>query len=413
MIKSHFSEETSEDVDLTKGSDMSYIPPHKRHSKDPAKPSPVPDSLVTKFKKKLDFSSKSDKCDNIIYSGDSISRWFIFGSNGIEDEVPSHVKLVPLTSDSVERRNGEKPLVLMKNNVQSVNMNIGESEEERTKWLLVAEKVVDDLVLAYERAKTEMEGHHHVLRLAASFGKNFFYRRQGCPVGECSPKNSNKVFSPDVPTSYLQHIKSKVVPSHGFCFDLEKERYLVKVSHYSRPNVTIYCRCKFMEDGRLSMYKADLNNIRHMVVDVSCIDKNLDMRLMLASKRKLMDLSEEELSNIKALLDSATVDPNVKGGLRWPLGKALSEDGYRVFEVCHVRATIYKNETIRLRVRDTDRFNERIGTGVVHREVILILKDMNTKLQEEQNIERDCVLKMLRDTLGTIWDFLHCDAYLT
>lgn len=55
-------------------------------------------------------------------------------------------------------------------------MNIGESEEKRrTEWLLVAEKVEEDLLLAYERSKTEMEEHHHVLRLVARFGKNFFY----------------------------------------------------------------------------------------------------------------------------------------------------------------------------------------------------------------------------------------------
>lgn len=71
----------------------------------------------------------------------------------------------------------------------------------------------------------------------------------------------------------------------------------------------------------------------------------------------------------------------MKGGLRWPFGKSSSGDGYRIFEVCHVRATIYKNQTLRLRVRETDRFNERTGTGAVKREVTLILKDVNTKLQ--------------------------------
>ncbi|EFH57856.1 hypothetical protein ARALYDRAFT_345626 [Arabidopsis lyrata subsp. lyrata] len=365
---------------------MSYIPPHKRHSKDPAKPSPVPDSLVTKFKKNLDFNSSSDKRNKIIYSGDSISKWFLVGSNGIEDEFPSFVKFVPLSSDSVECRKGEKPSILMNNNVQNdlVNMNIGGSKDERTQWLLVAEKVVEDLVLAYERAKTEMEEHHHVLRLVARSGKIFFYGSQAGPVAECSLKNLNKMFSTDVPVSCLQHIKSKVVPSHGFSIDVEKETYTVK---------------------------AELNPVRHMVVDVSCIDKNLDMRLMLAAKRKMTSLTDKEISNIKALLDSATVDPNVKGGLRWPLGKASSEDGYRVFEACHVRATIYKNQTLRLRVRETDRFNERIGTGEIKREVTLILKDLNSKLQE-QNTERGDVLEMLRDTLGTIWDFLHCDAYI-
>lgn len=48
-------------------------------------------------------------------------------------------------------------------------------------------------------------------------------------MDECSWKNSNKMFSTDVPTSYLQHIKSEVVPSHGFSIDLEKETYTVKV----------------------------------------------------------------------------------------------------------------------------------------------------------------------------------------
>lgn len=93
------------------------------------------------------------------------------------------------------------------------------------------------------------------------------------------------------------------------------------------------------------------------------------------------DGQDKEISNIKALLDSATVDPNVKGGLRWSFSKASSENGYRIFEACHVKATIYKNQTLRLRVRETDRFNERIGTGEIKREVTLILKDINSKLQ--------------------------------
>ena len=92
---------------------MSYIPPHKRHSKDPDRPSPVPDSLATKFKKNLHFnSSSSDKRDRIIYSGDSISKWFLIGSNGIEDEILPSAKLVPLSSDSVQCKNRKKPSIL-------------------------------------------------------------------------------------------------------------------------------------------------------------------------------------------------------------------------------------------------------------------------------------------------------------
>lgn len=29
---------------------------------------------------------------------------------------------------------------------------------------------------------------------------------------------------------------------------------------------------------------------------------------------------------------------------------------------------------------------------------------------QEKNIERGCVMEMLRDVLGIIWDFLRCDA---
>ncbi|KAG7569637.1 hypothetical protein ISN45_Aa04g023330 [Arabidopsis thaliana x Arabidopsis arenosa] len=174
---------------------MSYIPPHKRHL-NPARPAPVPDSLIPTFKKNLEFKSKNDKRNNIIYSGDTISKWFLVGS-----------------------------IIILSYKI--VNMDMGEKEEERTQWQLVAEKV----------------------------------------------------------------------------------------------------------------------------------EKDLDMRLMLAAKRKITYLSEKEIGDIKALLESATVDPNVKGGLKWPF-------------------------------------------------------DIDTKLQE-QNMERACVVEMLRDALGTIWDFLHCDAYLT
>ncbi|CAH8310618.1 unnamed protein product [Eruca vesicaria subsp. sativa] len=392
---------------------MSYIPPHKRHSKDPDRPSPVPDSLATKFKKNLHLnSSSSDKRNRIIYSGDSITKWFLIGSNGIEDAIPPSAKLVPLTSDSVQCKKGQKPSILM--NINDHKQSEEEEEVNRTRWLLIAEKVQEDLLLAYERAKIAMEGENqHVLRLTASFGTNFFYEPQaGHPMAEYTPKPSNKIFSTDVPTSYLNYIKSQIVPSHGFCIDLEKERFSVKVSHYTRPNQTINCKCTVKEDGRLSLYKVDLNLVRHLVIDVSCVNKNLDMRLLLSAKRKITDLTEKEISDIKGLLDSATVDPSVKGGLRWQFGKSSSGNGYSVFEVCHVKATVYKNQTIRLRVRETDRFNERIGTGEVKREVILMLKDMNTKLQEH-NIDKGCVLEMLRDVLGTLWDFLRCEAYLT
>lgn len=88
---------------------------------------------------------------------------------------------------------------------------------------------------------------------------------------------------------------------------------------------------------------------------------------------------EKETHNIQGLLDSVTVDS--KEGLKWLLGKPSSLNGYKILEVCHVRATTYKNRTLRLRVREADRFNERFRTREVERGVTLILQDINTKLQ--------------------------------
>ncbi|KAL0844514.1 hypothetical protein Bca101_017760 [Brassica carinata] len=384
---------------------MSYIPPHRRHSNDPNRPSPVPDSLQK-------FKSRSAKGKVITYSKDAISKWFLIGSNGIEDEVPPSIKLVPVSSDSPEcRRYGDKYLVLMNTNAPKVDES---EDEERTRWMLIAEKIEKDLAYAYEHDK---KGRPHLpdnvkLRLVARFGKLLFRRSQADPITEYWQKKTNRTFSTDVPTSFIQNIKSKAIPSHEFCIDMEKEVYVLQISHHTRPRATIRCKCTVKEDGSLSMYKAELNPLRHFVVDVSCIDKILDMRFMLAGKRKMITLTEKEKSNIQGILDLATIDSNVEGGLRWPLGKPSSENGYKVLEVCHVRATTYTNQTLRLRVRETNGFSERFGTWEDERGVTLILQDINTKIQEP-NIERGCVLEMLRDALGTIWDFLHCDASLT
>ncbi|CAN6995530.1 hypothetical protein HID58_017393 [Brassica napus] len=381
---------------------MSYVPPHKRNSKDPVQPSPFPDSpLLTKFRRNIDdLKSTYFQGNGIVYSGKYFTKWFLVSSNGIEDEVPPSVNLVPLSSDSSDCINGLKALELMNNDFHK-DMITEESEEERTRWLLVAEKVADDLVFAYEQANKRKEDHeisdNAKLRLVARFGKIVFYGRKAGPVVDYSLKNSRRIFSTDVPTSFIQNIKSKAIPSHEFCIDGEKQKYIVKING---PNGIINCKCT-----------AELHPVRHLTIDVSCIDKNLDMRLMLAGKRKIKTLTEKEISNIQGLLGSAVVDLNVKGRLRWPLGKTSSEGGYKIFEVCHARVTIYKKHTLGLKVRETNRFNERYATAEMEKGVTLILKEMNTKLQE-QNIERVCVLEMLRDALGTIWDFLCCDANL-
>ncbi|KAF8089915.1 hypothetical protein N665_0494s0020 [Sinapis alba] len=386
---------------------MSYVPPHKRNLKIPVQPSPFPDSLLTKFGKNMnELKSSSAKGNGIVYSEKYFTKCFFIGTNGIVDEVPPYIKLVPLSPDSSERIDGVKALILMNKDFHKES-----KEEERNRWLLVAEKVAEDLVFAYDQANKCVEDHHlsdnAKLRLVARFGKIIFYGSKAGPVVDYSLKNSRRIFSTDVSTSFIQNIKSKAIPSHEFCIDGEKEKYIVKITG---PNGIINCKCTVKEDGRLSMYKAELHPVRHLTIDVSCIDKNLDMRLMLAGKRK-KTLTEKEISDIQGLLGSAIVDLNLKGRLRWPLGKTSLEDCYKIFEVCHVRVTIYKTRTLGLKVRETNRLNERYSTVEIEKGVTLILKEINTKLQE-RNIERGCVLEMLRCVLGTIWNFMSCDGSL-
>ncbi|CAN8287286.1 unnamed protein product [Cochlearia groenlandica] len=389
---------------------MAYIPPHKRHSKDFVKPSPLPDSIISTFNKNISVKSSKAVGNAIVYSRDSISRWFLIGSNGIEDDDVVSLELVPLSSDSTECRNGEKPLVLTHNNVHDKVTKESE-EEERIQWMLVANKLENDLNFAYEKAKKVMKDYYQVdnakLRLVARFGTTLFYGLKAGSVTGLSLRNSKRIFSTDVSNTFIHNIKSKVVPSHEFCRDEDKETYIVKVSHYTCPNTTISCKCTMKDDGRLSMYKAELNHVRHLVVDMSCINKSMDVRLMLAANRKIMALTEKEKSNIQELLDSTNVDSNAKGGVTWSLGS--SRDGYRIFEVCRVTSTIYKNKTLKLRIRETDRFNKISGEGEIKCGVTLILKDINTKLHEK-DFEMGCVMQMLQDAFGYISDFLGCDA---
>ncbi|GMP68006.1 hypothetical protein CsSME_00027778 [Camellia sinensis var. sinensis] len=56
----------------------------------------------------------------------------------------------------------------------------------------------------------------------------------------------------------MKYTTNEVVPKIGLNFEEEKELYQVKIA---------------------------LNLVRHLVVDISCLDRDLDLRLMLYTKR--------------------------------------------------------------------------------------------------------------------------------
>ncbi|KAF8394056.1 hypothetical protein HHK36_020258 [Tetracentron sinense] len=446
---------------------MAYIPPHKRHVKDAERPSPTPALLVPHFEKKLNLRSSGSSSERrkdkhvvqggkIIYARHSISRWWAVGLMD-DGHFPSFVRLEPISLESIERRNGEKPLVLVGNHPLR-EFNETTRSLRGSPWVSIAENIKKDLLSSFQNVRSEMESQNAVgvkPSFVARFGKILFHGNPSIFLdtlsrslaSETALNQVKRSFYTNIPSSYMETVLGGVIPNIGVDFDEERELYHVKVFDNMQPDVTISCKCNVMKGhGELELYKAtvqdchtviskvvyceglildlplpyeifhlqiELNQVRHLVVDISCLDKNLDLRLMLNTKRILTALTDKEDHSIRNLIKSAVIDPDAKGGLRWPLGKECFGDRYRVVGVWHTKAKAFKSSLIRLKLRHADRFDFRTSTGEVGREVSLKMKGIAGQLQD-RNVDIDSVSEMLHDTLKLIWDhFLSCDCTLT
>lgn len=150
------------------------------------------------------------------------------------------------------------------------------------------------------------------------------------------------------------------------------------------------------------------------------------------------------MQSIRDLIDSAIIDPDVKGGLRWPLEKA-SSGKYNVVGVWHVIAKAYKNQSLRFKVRHADRFDFRTSVGEASWEINVRLEKVVAKLKvsatislqhlhlstsyyihlsigvtsfslnfQEEKVEVNSISEMLEENMKFIWDnFLSCERFLT
>ena len=91
-------------------------------------------------------------------------------------------------------------------------------------------------------------------------------------------------------------------------------------------------------------------------------------------------IQDDDMKSIRDLIDSAIVDTEVKGGLRWPLGKAVSGDKFGVTAVWHIVSKTYKNSSLRLKIKDVDRYRFQSSTGQTTREVVIMLKGLASEL---------------------------------
>lgn len=169
---------------------MAYIPPHKRHSKDAEKPSPIPESLIPSFKKGLHLgsrpsgqgrreraSSSHHGGSKIVYAPHSISRWWLAGGGDLN---PASFHLEPVSCEIVERKGGGKPLVL------AVGPDPPAGSADERPWASIAERIEEDLLACAQSARNETasDGEEIKLSFVARFGKIFFH---GCgPLISCS-----------------------------------------------------------------------------------------------------------------------------------------------------------------------------------------------------------------------------------
>ncbi|RXI02436.1 hypothetical protein DVH24_030365 [Malus domestica] len=345
---------------------MAYVPPHKRHSKEPERPLLTPELLAPPFKKNLNVKpynkSNVEWTVKIVYADHSTSRWLTIGLDDENQFLPS-VNLMPIYLESTEPKVGENRLAL-------INTSL-DNEGDEVKWNLprspgvsITENVLEDLVSSFKHVKNEMKCaklKEVNPTLIARVGKVLFRRSPSIDMESIRKnlcpeilKQLRKSFYTNIPVSYKENIVNEVVPKIGVDFEEEKDTFQIKV---------------------------ELNQLRNMVTDISCTTKSLVLRLMLCTKRLVTDLTDDEMQSIRDLFNSAILDPYVKGGLRWPLGKESSGDKYKVVGVWHVIANTYKNSSLRLK---------------------------------EENVEVSSISEVLKEDVQLIWDnFLSCKRFLT
>ncbi|XP_050116121.1 uncharacterized protein LOC126593975 isoform X1 [Malus sylvestris] len=404
---------------ISASSGMAHIPPHKWHSKESERPLLTSELRAQRFKPYNKYNV--DPTGRIAHADHSTYRWCAVAL-GEENQFPPSVNLKPICLDSTEPKVEENRLALINTSLDDEGGEL-KWNSPRSPGVSISENVLEDLVSSFKHMRNEMkcaqlkEGRPTLL---ARVGKVLFVRSrlvnmEAIRTNLCTEilKQWRRLLYTNIPVSYKERIVNEVVPKIGVDFEGEKDSYQVKLFDSTRSDATLSCKCRVMkEHGKLQLYKIELNQLRNMVVDISCTTKDLDLRLMLCTKRLVTDLTDDEMQSIRNLIDSAILDPDVNGGLRWPSGKD-SSGKYKVDGVWHLIANTYKNSSFRLKVRHADRFDFRTLTGGTTWETILMLKKVVSKLQEE-NAEASSVSEILKEDMQLIWDnFLSCEGFLT
>ncbi|CAM0876892.1 unnamed protein product [Alopecurus aequalis] len=400
---------------------MAYLPPHKRHSGG-SDPDPTP-SPPTSSLRSLSVSSSPrgryqlrPSNNKIIHAAGCVSRWSPLPPFSPVSDDSDSFRLEPFACEPIERKTGAKPLVL------ALSSPKGSSDSADTAAGAIAERFLPQLLAAADRARatTRDVPKEEALKLSlvARVGKVLF-QPGGSPVSLDSLRDAAKAgeegsrslvrksFYTSVPTECFEDMERSAVKVMGLEFDSSKEHYHVKIFDKRQSDSTMSCKCTVQEDGKLAVHKVEVNQIRQLVEDISCLSKDLDLRLMLRTKRFLTNIDPEVENAIQCLVSAAILDPNVKGGLRWPLGKESIGKRFSIVGAWRTNYKAFRNKTLRFKLRHADRFDHRSSTGEVSNEVSFKLTGISNRLQDG-NQEADNVKEMLESAVRMIWDSALC-----
>ncbi|KAM6596409.1 hypothetical protein CsatA_006933 [Cannabis sativa] len=339
------------------------------------------------------------------------STWFAVGLDD-HDQFPHSVHLQPRSLLSLQHKYALVNSDLAKQSCSKVKAE----SSTRSPWEYIAGKVLRVLISSFQewRNKMESEDVNNTPTVIAILGKVIFHRRpsvnqefaQKNMLSEDALRLVEKSFYTNIhDNSYVDYIMKEGASKSGLEFEKEKEVFHVYLRDTTERDGFMSCKCRVLEGGKLQLYKIRPGDSFCVLKQISCLEKNLDMELEVIFKETVTDIIEDEMQMIGNLIDSAIVDRNVQGGLRWPLGKTVFGNKFCVDSVFHITRKIYKNSSLKLKISDFDLSNfESSKGGQTKREVVMSLKGLSSELLK-QEVHLNVIMEVLKEELKVLWNY--------
>ncbi|XP_058103711.1 uncharacterized protein LOC131247434 [Magnolia sinica] len=128
---------------------------------------------------------------------------------------------------------------------------------------------------------------------------------------------------------------------------------------------------------------------------------------MLFTRETFGQLPDDMDLPIKELIESANIDPTVKGGLSWPPGKECIGDRFLVGAVWHDKYKVFKGPTMTLKLRYADR-NDFTNSKkrVVVKEVVVKMTEITKQLKDGKVPGNEAVNRMFEEQVKLVWEKL-------